>query len=290
MEYYNEQDSPNHKVIKIKYLNKNKSYKNTSTDNIFRYCNLKSLHNMYNKFLVNPYLIRNSRYKNALNNADTTRINNRYQNMRNFIIPKEEIINEEKKESFNIEPLNRNKSTNDLINLPNINNNKEDNIVNNNKNIRNELFNEAKLQRYKEEYKINNLNNNMNKNKKNDHLEFPAIKKSNYNTIERPIEYNINHENDRNDLYYTNNKNKLSLSYDFNSQKSFNNVSGNKYISPIVTKLAKHNYLMRNPYSYKNDCYLGPTSLINNPILYPISTYKFDLNRYIRNYYVNKNV
>ena len=63
---------------------------------------------MYNKFLVNPYLIRNSRYKNALNNADTTRINNRYQNMRNFIIPKEEIINEEKKESFNIEPLNRN--------------------------------------------------------------------------------------------------------------------------------------------------------------------------------------
>ena len=48
---------------------------------------------------------------------------------------------------------------------------------------------------------------------------------------------------------------------------------------------------MRNPYSDKNE-YLGPSYLIKNPILNPISTYKFDFNRYIQNYqadnYINK--
>ena len=44
---------------------------------------------------------------------------------------------------------------------------------------------------------------------------------------------------------------------------------------------------MGNPYSDKNE-YLGPSYLKNNPILYPISTYKFDFNRYINNYHVKK--
>jgi hypothetical protein len=255
---------------------------------------MKSLHNIYNKFLVNPYLARISKYRNILNNADTTRINNRYPNLYKYFDSKEGKSNEEKKESFNnnnhnkvIKPLNINKPNN-LINLPSINNNNEDNIVNNNKNIRNELFNEATKKSYQEEYKINYSNNDINKNKKNDEIWFPKLKANNFNTIERPIEYNINHNNYQNDLYYTNNNNKLSLSYDFNNRKSFNNVDGNEYISPVVAKLAKHNYLMRNPYSNNNDYYLGPTSLVNNPILYPISTYKFDLNRYINHYYVNK--
>ena len=44
---------------------------------------------------------------------------------------------------------------------------------------------------------------------------------------------------------------------------------------------------MNNPYSEKREN-LGPTRLINNPILYPISTYKYDFDRYLKDYHLNK--
>ena len=291
MEYYNEQETQNHKVIKIKYLNnyKNKSYKHSSTDNIFQNKKGKSLHKIYNKFLVNPYLVRNSRYRNALNNINQTQDNNnRYKNIYDYINRKEEENKEDKKEPIinNInEELNTPLNNNFNHIFPNININKEDNMVNNIKSIRQNFLNETNKNKNQEEYK-NYLINNINVNK-NDESEFPKIKNNNFNIIERPIEYNINDRNDHNDIYFTNNNNKLSLSYDVKNRKDIRNIIGNQYISPIIAKIAKHNYLMRNPYSYKDE-YLGPTSLKNNPILYPISTYKFDFNRYIKNYHVNK--
>jgi len=291
MEYYNEQETQNHKVIKIKYLNnyKNKSYKHSSTDNIFQNKKGKSLHKIYNKFLVNPYLVRNSRYRNALNNINQTQDNNnRYKNIYDYINRKEEENKEDKKEPIinNInEELNTPLNNNFNHIFPNININKEDNKVNNIKSIRQNFLNETNKNKNQEEYK-NYLINNINVNKY-DESEFPKIKNNNFNIIERPIEYNINDRNDHNDIYFTNNNNKLSLSYDVKNRKDIRNIIGNQYISPIIAKIAKHNYLMRNPYSYKDE-YLGPTSLKNNPILYPISTYKFDFNRYIKNYHVNK--
>jgi len=291
MEYYNEQETQNHKVIKIKYLNnyKNKSYKHSSTDNIFQNKKGKSLHKIYNKFLVNPYLVRNSRYRNALNNINQTQDNNnRYKNIYDYINRKEEENKEDKKEPIinNInEELNTPLNNNFNHIFPNININKEDNMVNNIKSIRQNFLNETNKNKNQEEYK-NYLINNINVNKY-DESEFPKIKNNNFNIIERPIEYNINDRNDHNDIYFTNNNNKLSLSYDVKNRKDIRNIIGNQYISPIIAKIAKHNYLMRNPYSYKDE-YLGPTSLKNNPILYPISTYKFDFNRYIKNYHVNK--
>jgi hypothetical protein len=122
--------------------------------------------------------------------------------------------------------------------------------------------------------------------------EYPNIPKINNNmSIERTIEYNIKNEKEYNDSFYTNNNNKLYLSYDKKGKnylnKSIDYIENDEYISPVIAKIAKHNYLMRNPYSDKNE-YLGPSRLLNNPILYPISTYKFDFNRYIKNYHVNK--
>ena len=83
----------------------------------------------------------------------------------------------------------------------------------------------------------------------------------------------------------------MYLSYDKKGKnylnKSIDYIENNEYISPVIAKIAKHNYLMRNPYSDKNK-YLGPSRLINNPILYPISTYKYDFDRYLKNHHVNK--
>ena len=276
MEYYNEQEMPNYKVIKIKHLNHYKNqYKYSSTDNILENKGGNNLHKIYNKFLVNPYLIRNSRYRNALNNINKTQDNNKNINFQNI-----EELYEGKKDS----------NPNDLKNLINSDNSPTNNIssMRNNKNknifntkIRNQLFNEEKKNNIYQEENINqpiNSKNNLN------NIDFPKIKNKNYNIIERPIEYNINYNKNYNDIYFTNNNNRLSLSYDV---KNKNNINGKQYISPIIAKIAKNNYLMRNPYSDKNE-YLGPSALINNPILYPISTYKFDFNRYIRNYHVNK--
>ena len=280
MEYYNESENQNHKMIKIKNIKnyKDRAYKHSSTDNILKN---NTLHKINNKFLINPYLVRNSRYINALNNINYIKeekkyFNNNYNNIQNI----QESIKENKKEVV----YDKSNELNNYLNLEdshddNINNNninKKENTIKNVKSIRNKIFNEENKNGYKEDYKINLLKNNKIK-------EFPKIEsKYIHNTIERPIEYNIIYKNNDNDMYYSNNNNRLSLSYDIKRRKF-----DDQYISPVIAKIAKHNYLMRNPYSDKEQ-YLGPSHLKNNPILYPISTYKFDFNRYIRNYHVNK--
>ena len=118
------------------------------------------------------------------------------------------------------------------------------------------------------------------------------INMNNSISIERPIEYNIKNERDHNNSFYTNNNDKLYISYDMkrrnnNLNKSMSYIGENEYISPVIAKIAKRNFLMNNPYSEKREN-LGPTRLINNPILYPISTYKYDFDRYLKGYHLNK--
>ena len=299
MEYYNGLETPNHQLIQIKNFNhfKNNSYKHSSTDNIFQNKRGDTLHKIYNKFLVNPYLIRNSRYQLALNNninftQDDNNYKNNYNNKSNQTSEESgKEIYEEKNEMNQNMPNNFNNYNNIIeneknndINFPNINNSKRENLIKSPKNIRKQILNEENKNLYKEdEYNNNPII-------KYENIKFPKINnnnyKFNYKTIERPIEYNVIFKNNNNDMYFSNNKNKLSLSYDIKNKKNLKNID-NPYISPIIAKIAKHNYLMRNPYSDKNE-YLGPSYLKNNPILYPISTYKFDFNRYIKNYHVNK--
>jgi hypothetical protein len=308
MEYYNEQDIPNHKVIKIKYLNHykntpNRPYIHSSTDNIFLNKNVNNLHKIYNKFLVNPYLIRNSRYQNAVNDYNQSQeykynkffYYNKKNEKRNFSEENEDFIKSQKPE-FNIpysyETNHKSIDTvpqNEGSILPNIKNNQSNNDNSFQKDeiifhpkIKNIINNEENKNIYQEEYKTKPLYN------KNEQ-EFPQIKNNlKYNTIERPIEYNINHsKNSDNDIYLINNRNKLSLSYDIKNRKNKRIFEDKQYISPIIAKIAKHNYLIENPYTNKEEN-LGPSMLKNNPILYPINTYKFDFDRYIRGFHVNK--
>lgn len=295
MEYYNEQDIPNHKVIKIKYLNHyknkpNKPYSHSSTDNIFLNNNTNNLHKIYNKFLVNPYLIRNSRYQNAVNDYNQ---NQEYKYNKMFYYNRKNNSNENEDFIKIKQPELSMPSSYGTVNnsiytipqsegsiLPNIKNNQ----TNNDNSIqKDEIINHEKNKNiYQEEYKVKPISNRNGQ-------EFPHIKnKLNYNTIERPIEYNISHsKNNDNDIYFINNKNKLSLSYDIKNRKNKRIFEENQYISPIIAKIAKHNYLIRNPYTNKEEN-LGPSMLRNNPIIYPINSYKFDFDRYIKGFHVNK--
>lgn len=308
MEYYNEQDIPNHKVIKIKYLNHyknnpNKPYIHSSTDNIFLNKNVNNLHKIYNKFLVNPYLVRNSRYQNAVNDYNQSQeykynkifYYNSKNEKTNFSEENEDFI-KSKKPVFNIpssyETDHKTIETipqNEGSILPNIKKNQSNNDISIQKDeiifhpkIKNIISKEENKNIYQEEYKTKPIYY------KNEQ-EFPQIKNNfKYNTIERPIEYNINHsKNNDNDIYHINNRNKLSLSYDVKNRKNRRILEDNQYISPIIAKIAKHNYLIGNPYTSKEEN-LGPSMLKNNPILYPINTYKFDFDRYIRGIHVNK--
>lgn len=88
----------------------------------------------------------------------------------------------------------------------------------------------------------------------------------------------INNENTYNTINYNNNR--LGLSSD-NIKETYRREG---YVSPIIAQIAKKNYLSGNPYTDKKQN-LGPTMLKTNPILYPIDTYKFDINKYLKDGY-----
>ena len=302
MKYYNGREIPNHKEVKINYFNKNKRKKtHRSTDNIFETYRGYTLHTIYNNFLVNPYLVRDSRYKIALDNYSDNSHSFRYKNSyfdNKNINSLNEPINNLKANNYmnkNIHYSENNKNQNyeneryysplDNLKLPRINinpNNKNGNFI--------------RRKIYEEEHKNIPFNRN-NQTISTDRDYIPHYQNNQNNikaqmSMERPIEYIIKNKNEFNDSFYTNNNDKLYLSYDNNKRKKYLNkscsyIEGDYYISPVVAKIAKHHYLMRNPYSDKDE-YLGPSRLKHNPILYPISTYKFDFDRYIRNYHVNK--
>ena len=250
MDYYNEREIPyedsSNYYIKRKIMNKN-----ISSDNIYQTNKSTSLHNIYNQFLVSSYPPKYNYLYNMKYTNNT--LNNNVQ--KNISIP--------------------------IINRNNINYSSSytQGDLNNKKNYKT-IPSPLRIQRYQFNIK-DNINNNENQlkdiNNKNKYYK--------QNIIERPIEYNINVNNNCIDNFYTNNKNKLSLSYD--TKLSNNYLLRNQYISPIITNIAKKNYMQNNPFSDKN-IYLGPSALKSNPILYPIDTYKIDFNRYIRDNYVNK--
>ena len=327
MYYFNERERPNHKEIKINNLSDYKKKKvHRSTDNIFGEYRGYTLHTIYNNFLINPYLVRNSKYHNALNDQNPkTQIlkhyNSKYLHNKNQNVLSEPIserkgggygeysrmdtnfddYNEsndymkyKRNENYKNYNYNYNQPTNSMF--PKINAN---NYLNNKNyiNIRKKMMNEEIKNR---QFYENNLKeiNDINFSLGNNISKYQTIPKKYYSNsmiIERPIEYIIKTQNTFNDSFYTNNYDKLYLSYDHRGRNNrYSNKSvdydidyDNEYISPVVAKIAKHHYLMRNPYSDKKE-YLGPTRLRNNPILYPISTYKYDYERYLKNHYVNK--
>ena len=73
--YYNKNVNQNHKIIKLKNINnyKGRAFKHSSTDNILKNNKGDTLHKINNKFLINPYFVRNSRYINRLNNINYTK-------------------------------------------------------------------------------------------------------------------------------------------------------------------------------------------------------------------------
>ena len=299
---YNEREIPNHREIKINYLNKNiKKKVHRSTDNIFGTYKGYTLHTIYNKFLVNPYLIRNNRYKNIIN-ENTERQKNRY-SYNNSVGSVNDNLHLNVIHNENINKIFSNYETKEYYNQPNNLKFSKMNFKLNNLNKEINIRKKIITQEIKNNllYENNNYQEikETNVSKKRYFPEYPKIKKNNYKynninniSIERPIEYNIKTERDYSNSFYTNNNDKLYLSYDkkprnkyFN--RSLDNIQENEYISPVIAKIAKHNYLMRNPYTDKKE-YLGPSRLKNNPILYPVITYKFDFNRFIRDYHVNK--
>ena len=316
MYYFNEERIPNHKEIKINYLNDYKKKKtHRSTDNIFGTYRGYTLHTIYNNFLINPYLVRKKLYQNAMNkNMQKSQIlknNNKYLYNRKLNELNQSFNNETKGGgytgsytnfndnsnymNYNIEENNYNQERN--LKFPKINDNQ--NYFNKEKyiNIRKKIINEEFKNKQIYENNLKEIND-INLSLRSDASKYQKIPKKYFNNnmiMERPIEYIIKNNKKYDDSFYTNKNDKLYLSYDNRGRNNrYSNKSvdfaleyDNKYISPVVAKIAKHNYLMKNPYSEKDE-YLGPSKLTNNPILYPISTYKFDFDRYIKNYYVNK--
>ena len=317
MNYYNENEIPNHKVVEILYLNNNrKKILHRSTDNIFQAYKGNTLHKIYNNFLINQYLVRKNKYQNAINENKEKTKTLRYK-----------IRNLDNKNLNNIKEFSNNLGRNGYHKNNKINYSENNSFSNYCKKNYYELKNSLKFQHVnKYNYNQNYLNyfkngmrkkiiNEKNKNEffngNNSKIEIgPILSESNYQphypkigkiekininniiSIERPIEYNIKNERDQNNSFYTNNNDKLYISYDIkrrnnNLNKSISYIGENEYISPVIAKIAKRNFLMNNPYSEKREN-LGPTRLINNPILYPISTYKYDFDRYLKDYHLNK--
>ena len=250
MDYYNEEEvsynGPNDYYKRHKIMNKN-----ISSDNIYKTNKSMNLHNIYNQFLVSSYPPK-------------------YNNL------------------YNIKYTNNNITTHfhKNISIPKINSN---NVNYNSSHTQGYFVDKNNYKKNSSSFRIEkyqfNIQDSINKYEGQLKDDNSRKKSYNHNIIERPIEYNINVNNNYTDNFYTNNNNKLSLSYDI--KFSNNNLLKNKYTSPIITNIAKKNYIQNNPFSDKN-IYLGPTMLKTNPILYPIDTYKIDFNRYIKDNYVNK--
>ena len=313
MNYYNESDIPNHKEIKIIHLKNNRNKKfYSSTDNIFQFNKGNNLHKIYNNFLINPYIERRKQYQNV-NNVNKEKAQNLKYKIRHF----------DNKNLNDIKEFSNNIRRNKYLRDSNINYSENNSFLNYNKKNYYEPLQQINKFNYNQNYYLGYFKNGKNLRKKIIKVENknelfyrnnsqigigPSLSESNYQPhypkinkienfnnsmiIERPIEYNIKNENNYNNYFYTNNNDKLYLSYDIkkrnnNLNKSISYDVENEYISPVIAKIAKRNYLMKNPYSEKSEN-LGPTKLINNPILYPISTYKYDFDRYLKDNYLNK--
>ncbi len=295
-------------------INEQRNYLRNKSENNFIRKNYINYDKVYNSFLTSRYppmyykspTIDNDNqyndfsYKDEINNYDNDAINNyqyrKYQTINDLNSPRDRYNNykfENKNEYNNLDYLddyysfNRNENENEmrrkqqtprnnLMLKKNYHFKKNDTNgeININENIseNNNIFNNYQLTE-----DSNNIHDYKNINPYSLNGKESLFSKRNNNNLNlNMIDYNNN--NDKNN-------NKLYLSHDYINDR----LNNRGYLSPIITKIAKKNYLGDNPYTDK-DPNLGPSILKKNPILYPIDTYKFDFNRYIKNDYVNKYV
>ena len=267
------------------------NYLRNSSEDILKRNNFINYDKIYNQFLTSPYPpmyyqrpvkeienqynLKQIKEKETLDDgSNNNNNNNNYQ----YNYPTED-YNE-------LNLLNQNR-----INSYNTKNNDEYKYLNYNKTIedekksilsRNKILNKSLLNNRNYHYndydrtENDDINNNIN-NINNQILNNNIHDKNSYDLNEKNLFHKKN-----NDI----NNNRLVLSYD-NIKNMRENNDNKGYVSPTIAQIAKKNYLGNNPYSDKEQN-LGPSMLKSNPILYPIDTYKFDFNRYIKGEYVNK--
>ena len=285
---YSINENKNNTIDTNNYYFRNK-HKNFSFDKYPR--NATTLHNLYNKFLILKY--PNSRNRGYFNNNNNTIKNNVATNnvINNINFNNENNLNNKQYYNEISKNLNDNSNKDNEYKLQEekqiIFSNKTPNIQRHNMRIGYtpnkinqpyQLSNEIQFQEindkktnidnnnnYNNNYN-NNISDNYNRNFNNNYINY---KRKILNTPIKASNYNYFANNDQND--------------DDCSRSSKNKG----YLSPVITNIAKHYYLSGNPYSDKNED-LGPSNLRINPIVYPIDSYRFDFNRYIRGDYVKK--
>ena len=278
------------------------SYLRNNSEKNFLKRNIVNYDKIYNKFLTSPY--PPMYYQRSTIDSDNY-YNNNYKEFKESPV----FINDNNNDKYNNNSNNYNnnyqyrqvQTTNDLNALDGerniIRNNSfnkeyknklnENNYVNNN----DDSFYENEMRR--KQYAERNGNEKMNNDNINYHYNNELTEDKNiiYNyNAKKP--YESNEEKENFNKRYNDKRNFNMMDMDNNNlYKSYDNTNERKrnpgYISPIITKIAKKNFLLENPYTDKEQS-LGPSMLRNNPILYPIDTYKFDFNRYIKGDFVNK--
>ena len=283
------------KYNSINYDERNIFDKNIfNEENIFRRPRFINYDRIYNRFLTNHY--PPLYYKNSSIEVDNLTKNKIFEEANKIYEDKDENLYEKRRpdEYENIYSLN-----------------KEKNYNNHNQDLKNDYFKndfplkEDRNQKIKESPSENEQN-------KNENYQYnPSYNNYHYNNNESDkINQNIknynnykiteSHYNKNNENQYNNNQrylrnNSFSTYRDLNKEdinsfgafdESSRNTKNKGYISPIITQIAKKNYLGDNPFTGKNQN-LGPTTLKSNPIVYPINTYKIDLNRYKNKFSLN---
>ena len=283
------------KYNSINYDERNIFDKNIfNEENIFRRPRFINYDKIYNRFLTNhypPLYYKNSSIENLTKN-------------KNFEEAKK--INEDEEEN-----IYEKRRPNEYENIYSLN--QEKNYNNHSQDLKNDYFkNEFHLKddknqkikegpseneqnkNEKENYQYNRSYNNYHYNNNKSDTTNQNIKNyNNYKITESQYNKNNNNLYNYNQRYLRNNSfsnNRDLYHEDINSfgvfDKSSRNTNNKGYISPIITQIAKKNYLVDNPFTGKNQN-LGPTTLQSNPIVYPINTYKIDLNRYMNKFSLN---
>lgn len=268
---------------------------NFNDENIFRRPRFINYDKIYNRFLTNHY--PPLYYKNSSIEVDNLTKNKNFEEANKIYGDEGENIYEKRKQFENNE---------NIYSL-----NEEQNYNNHNQDLQNDYFkNEFPLKEDKNQ-KIKESSNEKEQNKNENYQYNRSYNNYHYNnnksdTINQNIKNQNNYNNYKITESYYNKDNKNQYNYnqrylrsnsfsnnrdlykeDINSFGVFNESSRNSnnkgYISPIITQIAKKNYLVDNPFTGKNQN-LGPTTLKSNPIVYPINTYKIDLNRYMNKF------
>ena len=268
---------------------------NFNEENIFRRHRFINYDKIYNRFLTNHY--PPLYYKNSSIEVENINKNKKFEEANKIYEDENENIYQKRKPdeyNENIYSLNEEKNYNNYNQkLKNDYFKKDfpfkedkDQIIKDNLNESDKNKNE--IYQYNRSY--NNYHYNNNKNNKNETTNQNIQNYNNYQITESYYNKNNKNQYNYNQRYLRNNSfsNTRDLyKSDINSFSVFNESSRNTnnkgYISPIITQIAKKNYLVDNPFTGKNQN-LGPTTLNSNPIVYPINTYKIDLNRYMNKF------